>query len=1214
MRVLKRNGEYEDVSFDKTINRIKSHSNGLNIDIASIAQKVCSRIFDGVSTSDLDEFTSQICSSMMIDNPDLGILSSRIIISNHHKNTSPSFSETIYILYNYKNPINNRHTPLVSKTLYDITMNNREKINSYIKYDRDYAFDYFGFKTLERAYLIKINGKTIERPQHMFMRVALGIHGNDLKDALETYELMSQKFFTHATPTLFNAGTLKPQCSSCFLIAMSDDSIEGIYDTLKDCAKISQHAGGIGLHVHNIRAKNSFINGTNGYSNGLVPMLRVFNDTARYVDQCLHPDSIIYTKQGIKSIKECVIGDKVITDNGNMYELKKIMNYDYTGDLYEIKIDNTLRVLRATDKHPLWCIKSDNKGGFNINYDVIKNKLDINVISAEFIEAENISLGDFIGFPIPNYIKDYIEFTEEECRMYGIVLKNAYINTDNTLHIKIRRRNIRSLGFILSYFHKKCLLIRTYIQDDTASLLENGDFREIIIDQAIYQATMGTTYDDIVNLEDVNGIITIKCPLNFPFTVENVKKLIPAFLHLPENKTVAFLKGLMEIDTVIDNKYIKLSGLSTEINENIRYILLRQGILADGVLYDDNDTIHRNTLYIPIVSSISECLDITCEFKENDNNLLYFRYKNKLFSKVNSIQKIDNYSGRVIDIEVRSNLHSNFLCSEGGLLKNGGGKRNGSIAIYLEPWHADIFDFLKLKKNTGNEEERARDLFYSMWVPDLFMKQVQENGDWHLFCPNESPGLSDVYGEDFEMLYTLYVNEKKYRKAIKAQELWFAILDSQIETGTPYLCYKDAANRKSNQKNVGVIKSSNLCSEIIEYSSPTETAVCNLASIGLPTFVDVQTQTFDYVKLHEVSKVITKNLNKIIDINYYPTPKTEYSNKLHRPLGIGVQGLADVFALLDLTFESAEAAEVNKKIFETIYHGALECSMELSRKRTEQMLSVIIKGDYTDIVPPPIPEELNRDPQLLGSYSSFIGSPSSEGILQFDLWNTVPGTMYDWDALKIDIIRYGLRNSLFLAPMPTASTSQILGNNECMEPYTSNIYTRRTLAGEYVIVNKHLMRDLQKLNLWNVEMKNAIIVNNGSVQGIQSIPENIRAKYKTVWEISQKTLIDLSADRGIYVDQSQSLNLFVESPSYKILSSMHFYAFNKGLKTGMYYLRTKPKAKAQQFTIDPKMIGKEKEKDKENDMVKEIQNDNVEIEAPILACRRDNPDCLSCGS
>ena len=779
MHVLKRNGSHEQLSFDKISKRLKAlcAEAKIKINTSALVMKVIDQIFDKIETTKIDELTAEQCASQNTTNPDYGTLAAYVSVSNLQKNTKNTFFSKMKDLYEFKD-IHGVHSPLISETFLNTVKKYKKRIEETVDYNRDYLIDYFGFKTLERAYLFRINKKIVERPQDMWMRVSIGIHGDDIDLALETYNYMSQKYFTHATPTLFNSGTPRPQLSSCYLIAMEDDSIDGIYNTLKDCANISKYAGGIGLHIHNVRASGTHIRGTNGTSNGIVPMLRVFNNTARYVDQ-------------------------------------------------------------------------------------------------------------------------------------------------------------------------------------------------------------------------------------------------------------------------------------------------------------------------------------------------------------------------------------------------GGGKRNGSFAIYLEPWHADIWDFLEMRKNHGDEEMKARDLFYALWVPDLFMKRVHADGEWSLMCPDECPGLSDVYGDKFEELYVKYENENKQKRTIKARELWFHILDSQMETGTPYLLYKDACNNKSNHKNLGTIKSSNLCTEIIEYSNRNETAVCNLASISLPAFVNIDTKTVNHEELHKVSRILTNNLNKIIDVNYYPTEKTDNSNKLHRPIGIGVQGLADMFFGLDIPFHSEEAKKINKEVFETIYHGALEESCNISQNR---------KQHYESIVPCPfqLTEEENKLPsKYIGAYSSFVGSPISEGIFQFDMWNVKPSERYNWDILRTSILEDGVRNSLLLAPMPTASTSQILGNNECFEPITSNIYSRNTLAGEFIIANKHLMKDLISLNMWNEEVKNNIIANKGSIQQITTIPQHIRDKYKIVWEIPMKHIIDMAADRGAFICQSQSLNLWQEDPTYNSLTNMHFYGWKKGLKTGIYYLRRKAKHQAQQFTIGP---------------------------------------------
>ncbi|MFT4697622.1 MAG: ribonucleoside-diphosphate reductase alpha chain [Flavobacteriaceae bacterium] len=753
MDVIKRDGRKEPIMFDKITARVRKLCYGLNelVDPVKVAMRVIEGLYDGVTTSELDNLAAEIAATLTTSHPDYARLAARISVSNLHKNTKKTFSEVMTDLYEYVNPRTGKAAPLLSDEVYNVIKENADELDSTIIYNRDFSYDYFGFKTLERSYLLKLNGNIVERPQHMLMRVSLGIHLNDLESAKETYELMSKKFFTHATPTLFNSGTPKPQMSSCFLLTMKDDSIDGIYDTLKQTAKISQSAGGIGLSIHNIRATGSYISGTNGTSNGIVPMLQVYNDTARYVDQ-------------------------------------------------------------------------------------------------------------------------------------------------------------------------------------------------------------------------------------------------------------------------------------------------------------------------------------------------------------------------------------------------GGGKRKGSFAIYLEPWHADIFDFLDLKKNHGKEEMRARDLFYAMWIPDLFMKRVQDDAEWTLMCPNECPGLCDMHSEEFEEMYLKYEGLNKGRKTIKARVLWEKILESQIETGTPYMLYKDAANRKSNQKNLGTIRSSNLCTEIMEYTSPGEVAVCNLASIALPMFV--KNGAFDHKELFRVTKRVTKNLNKVIDRNYYPVIEAEYSNFKHRPIGLGIQGLADAFILMRLPFTCDEAKKLNQEIFETLYFAALTASME----------------------------EAKED----GPYETYKGSPISEGEFQHNMWGIKDEELsgrWDWAKLRKDIKKNGVRNSLLVAPMPTASTSQILGNNEAFEPYTSNIYTRRVLSGEFIVVNKHLLEDLVKLNLWNDDLKEEIMRANGSIQGVENIPQDLKELYRTVWELSMKDIIDMSRHRGYFIDQSQSLNLFMENANMAKLTSMHFYAWKSGLKTGMYYLRTKSAVDAIKFTL-----------------------------------------------
>jgi ribonucleoside-diphosphate reductase alpha subunit len=938
MQVIKRNGSKEDVSFDKVLNRIRIVAEGLEVNPTLIAQRTLLRIYDGVKTSELDELAAQLSISLMTTNLDYGILASRMAISNHHRNTSDKFTDVVKSLVNQTIEKTGEKTSNVSQELIDICEKYGEQIDTKIDYTRDYNFDYFGFKTLEKLqYLLRdIKGKTVERPQHLFMRVALALWGSvDIDRAFETYDLLSQKFFIHATPTNFNAGTPRQQLSSCFLISMKSDSIVGIYDTLKDCAQISKYAGGIGLHIHDIRAKGSLIRGTNGTSNGIVPMLRNFNDTARYVDQCFTPDTLVYTEDGPQPISEILPGEKVLTSENKFYTVLKQVIHEYSGRMYKIQIEGSDIEVCVTEEHPILSVQSNNEP-----LTTVLSQIKAGLKETDYNEVKTLSVGDFTVFP------------------------------------------------------------------------------------------------------------------------------------------------------------------------------------------------------------------------------------NNVYKKITAIAPTE-YSGKVYDFEIDG--PHDYTVAHLGIAHNGGGKRNGSFAIYLEPWHADVEDFLMLKRNTGSEEERCRDLFYALWIPDLFMERIEKNEAWTLFCPSEAPGLSDVYGDEFRALYLKYEAEGRGRKQIDAQKLWFKVLDSQIETGTPYILYKDAANKKSNQKNLGTIKSSNLCTEIIEYSSPDETAVCNLASIGLPMYVDAKKRAFDYDKLKEVVKVAIRNLNRVIDINFYPTPETSNSNMRHRPVGLGVQGLADVFALMRLSWESDKAADLNQRIFEHIYYAAVESSCEIAEKE--------------------------------GTYSTYEGSPISKGQFQYDLWSVKPltekdGTL-DWAMLKEKVAKHGVRNSLLIAPMPTASTSQILGFNECIEPFTSNIYTRRTLAGEFIVINKHLMKDLEKLGVWNENMKQQIIVRNGSVQGIEQIPDSIQALYKTSWEIKQKILIDMAVARGAFICQSQSLNLFVADPNYAKLTSMHFYTWKQGLKTGLYYLRTRAPVMAQKFTVDPEL-----QKAAEKSEHERVQRKST----------ADEEGCVSCGS
>ena len=1121
MLVKKRNGNMEVIAFDKILRRIKTIGTevGIKINYTTLTMKVIDQLYNGISTTQIDELSAQQCASLASTHPDYNVLASRITISNHHKNTADSFCKVMTQLYEYKDK-HDQQSPLVSQQLYDVVQKHGDHLESILDYSRDYLIDYFGFKTLERAYLMKINKETVERPQHMWLRVAIGIHGDNLEKVKETYDCMSQKYFTHATPTLFNAGTPHPQLSSCYLISMESDSIEGIYNTLKDCALISKWAGGIGMHIHNVRASGSHIRGTNGASNGIVPMLRVFNNTAKYVDQCLDPDTIVYTKRGPIKIKNIVIGDKVIADDGNYYSIGKVLDNEYLGDLYTLDVKHTLYPLKLTDMHPLWTIKNDKC--YQRKFDDVINQLDRNLLVPEFIEVKNISKNDFIGFPIPKYEKDISQYTEDDCRFYGILLGDGNISTSkNIAYVALNKETKQdTIEFVENYLQKiNANITYTYKNDKYVRLTWTRN--------NMFKFTYEMVYDN--NKE---------------------KFVMPSMLHLPKSKILQIIKGILETDGKVKDNQIVIEMTSNNIVESVRYMLLRLGILSSGTMRDRRNESHmtkyncfiqnKKISYILIVPKKPIICDL---FKHKDisprESFTFFEYEDYLFSIVEGNTFVKDYSGRVIDIEVDDDEHHNFL-THNGLVKNGGGKRNGSFAIYLEPWHADIEMFLQMRKNHGDEELKARDLFYALWIPDLFMERVKTDGTWTLMCPDECPGLSDVYGEEFNTLYQKYEESGKTRKTVKARELWFQILDAQMETGTPYLLYKDACNKKSNQKNIGTIKSSNLCCEVVQYSDDKETAVCNLASIALPAFVDktVNPPVFNYDKLHEISKIVTYNLNRIIDVNFYPTPKTELSNKRHRPIGIGVQGLADVFMQMNLPFACDEAKQMNKQIFETIYHAALERSCEIAK--------------------------------VEGAYETFEGSPAHKGELQFDMWGVEPCTQrYDWAQLKEEIKTNGLRNSLLLAPMPTASTSQILGYNECIEPITSNIYSRRTIAGEFILANKYLMNDLIELDLWNEKMKNNIIANHGSIQHIEFIPQEIREKYKTVWEIPMRNLIDMAADRGAYICQSQSLNLWLEDPNYSNLTSMHFHSWSKGLKTGIYYLRRRGRHQAQQFTIEP---------------------------------------------
>ena len=1125
MLVKKRNGNMEVIAFDKILRRIKTIGTevGIKINYTTLAMKVIDQLYNGISTTQIDELSAQQCASLASTHPDYNVLASRITISNHHKNTVGSFSQVMTELYEYKDK-HGQQSPLVSQELYDVVQKYGSELESMLDYSRDYLIDYFGFKTLERAYLMKINKETVERPQHMWLRVAVGIHGDNLENVKETYDCMSQKYFTHATPTLFNAGTPHPQLSSCYLLSMENDSIEGIYNTLKDCALISKWAGGIGLHIHNVRASGSHIRGTNGASNGIVPMLRVFNNTARYVDQCVLPETIIYTTQGPIQIQHCVMNETEIYNlQGDVEVIQNVLEHPYDGEVLEIETMHSIHPLTITPEHPVFVLRGQKKG---LNYKVIKNRLEKNICDLEWIDAKDMDIDDMVVYPIPSFSKDIANISADDCYIYGVILGDGSMSnkTDTSGYISLHTTNKKHIAdFIINYFNDRCVDYKIEVDNNTTRIRWN---------RCIH---LPFRYNDF-------------------YDENKEKRMLSKWLNLPIEKSKYILKGLLDTDGCIKNELV-LDTTSYNLIECTRFLAMKMGVLTSGYIRNRIGESHETVrgiienkkisyvLRIPKTAEICDLMDITYDDKQF---FKFLRYNDVLLSRVQKITT-HSYNGILYDLQMKK--EHNYLLHN-GIVHNGGGRRNGSFAIYLEPWHADIEMFLQMRKNHGDEELKARDLFYALWIPDLFMERVKSDGTWTLMCPDECPGLSDVYGEEFNTLYRKYEESGKTRKTVKARELWFQILDAQMETGTPYLLYKDAANKKSNQKNIGTIKSSNLCCEVIQYSNDKETAVCNLASIALPAFIDksVNPPVFNYEKLHEISKIVTYNLNRIIDVNFYPTPKTELSNKRHRPIGIGVQGLADVFMQMNLPFACDEAKQMNKQIFETIYHAALERSCEIAK--------------------------------VEGPYETFEGSPAHKGELQFDMWGVEPSTQrYDWAQLKEDIKINGLRNSLLLAPMPTASTSQILGYNECIEPITSNIYSRRTIAGEFILANKYLMNDLIALDLWNEKMKNNIIANHGSIQHIDFIPEEIREKYKTVWEIPMRNLIDMAADRGAYICQSQSLNLWLEDPNYSNLTSMHFYSWSKGLKTGIYYLRRRGRHQAQQFTIEPEKNNATREED-----------------------------------
>ncbi len=1090
MRVIKRSGESQEMLFDKVTARIKKLSDGLTgVSPDKVAQKTFYEMFDGISTSKIDDLSADIAANMMTVDPDYEVLAARILVSNMHKTYPKTFSESM------------KNIP----TVRDAIKETAYRFEDILVPDRDYLFGYFGLKTMQKVYLSE--GET---PQYMFLRVALGIHGDDYEKVKETYDLLSLKKFTHATPTMINAGMKMPQMSSCFLTSI-EDSIDGIYKNIGKCAQISKHAGGIGIHAQDIRSKGSSITGTNGTSDGIIPMLRVYNSTARYVNQCFKGDTIVYSTSGPKRIDEVKIGDFLVTIDGTSKHVNEVIRTHVHKNVKIIRPTYSIEPVTVTSEHDIYAITDQAK---MLNYSVIRNRLEKRIISPEFVSAGILKEGDYIGFPIPTEIIDFPE-TDEYFRFYGIMIGDGHIMKNrNECGLSLGISKIDTYNFAVRFLQSRGIHVWHSFKNNTYMIRWTCNIDKLNITRKM----LYNSYDEkIINSN---------------------------FLHLPHEKTCSLIKGLMETDGSTIHE-IQFFNTSKNVVYSLRYLLFRIGVLSSGHVNDYVGNTHEIrygeyitnrkiswTLRIPKHENLRPIFGDSVKYSKT---LKYFEWNGIMWSRIKNIQNSD-YEGYVYDLNMQDN--HNYL-TDMGLVHNSG-RRKGSFAVYIEPWHPDIFDFLELRLNQGDEEARCRDLFTAMWIPNKFMRAVESGSNWVLFDPSECPGLSDTYGPMFDDLYDKYLSEGKARKIVPALSIWQAIIKSQIETGTPYMLYKDTCNARSNQRNLGTLKGSNLCAEILEYTSNDEIAVCNLASLALPEYV--KNSEFDFEELHEVTKVVTRNLNKVIDRNYYPVPEARVSNMRHRPIGIGVQGLADVYTLLGLPFDSNEASKLNMRIFETIYHAALEASTELARE--------------------------------YGRYESFSGSPSWEGLLQFDLagasksfdWN------YDWDDMRRRVRQTGLRNSLLIAPMPTATTSQVLGNNECFEPYTSNLYLRRTIAGEFVVVNKHLVRALQKLGLWNEDMKNEIIRHNGSVQNIHKVPMKLKRLFKTAWELSQKVLIDQARDRGYFVCQTQSLNLFVESPTIAKLSSMHMYAWKQGLKTGMYYLRTRPKAAAIQVTLEPECV------------------------------------------
>ena len=1428
MKIKKRNETLENLSFDKIVYRLKKLANDKTlgslktIDTDIIAQKVVSTIYDGVSSTELDEEAARIAISMT-ENLEFSKLASRLVISNTHKNTTECFSEVMEKLYGNVDT-NNNAAPILADDIIALVRQYKDILNETIDYSRDYLFDYFGFKTLEKSYLMKINDKIVERPQHLYMRVAIQVHKDDIDNIIKTYHLISQHYFTFASPTMFNAGSRLQNLSSCFLIG-TNDSIGGIYKTISDCAQISKVGGGIGVHINNIRSKGSVIRGTNGHSDGIIPMLKVYNSTCLYVNQCFTPDTWVYSKDGPKQMKDITTNDNLITIDGTFKKVNEVIKNNVNKEIMEIRATNTLFPVKVTKEHELYLLKNQK----NItNYSVIKNRLEKGIIKPDFYNTSELTENDLVGFPIPKYELDNDMNDLDYYKFYGIMLGDGHIcNERNEFGVTLDNETKSDLkDFIKKYLDKKNIH---------------------------YQECNSET--DCSNIR-WSGHESLNLTRNMLYDLDNQKIIKQDFLHLPKNKIMKILEGLLRSDES-NLKELAFNSASQTLIMQMRYLLLRIGVLTSGCV-KDNITTKTLSYYLRIPKHPN--LSSIFKFKDDCKYFKYFEWNGMLWGGIHSINKIQ-YEGEVYDFNMIDN--HNYL-TDMGLVHNSG-KRKGSFAMYLSPEHPDIFEFLDLRKNQGSEEMRARDLFLAMWISDLFMKQVEEDGDWYLMDPDECPGLPDCYGEEYEELYWRYVEQGKYKKKVKAQAIWMKMLESQIETGTPYMLYKDKCNKMSNQKNIGTIKSSNLCvapetmvltsngyykikelenqevniwngqeftkttiqktgenqelikvklsngselectpyhkfyiaiekkqtqypvikqiearnltkdmklinseypiikgglsnfpypyehglfsagetleselpvnlkpkfdvpinnniniklrwleglcdgnicksdklngiqiaskhknflenikyllqtlgcdpknvlvenkcqtsyrllitswdvvtlyklgfsprileisrvypknntkkwirvneiiktnriadtfcfkeekrgmgifngiltgqcAEVLLYSDDKQYAVCNLASIALPKYVEIDTVTklpfYNHEKLFEIAKNIVLPMNNVIDFNYYPVPETRKSNLAHRPIGVGIQGLSCTFIKMRYPFDSEEAKKLNKEISETIYFALLTGSMELAKKD--------------------------------GPYSTFKGSPMSEGKFQFDLhaeYNNIDLKDYisgrwDWETLRKDIMKFGIRNSTLTTCMPTASSAALMGNTESFEPFDSCIFKRRVLSGEYIVANKYLVKDLTELKLWNKDLKDQIIAYNGSIQEIDIIPDNIKELYRTVWEIKMKDFIQMSSERSPFICMTQSLNLFMASPTIKKLTSMHFYGWKAGLKTGIYYLRSKASSSASKFTIDPAMEKKIKEKQKKGKSLTKKE------EAAVLMCSIENKeDCMMCTS